>query len=171
MKELKFNHIAEVGIGQFVIAEGVYTLVAYGIGSSICTIFYSELPEKKVGGMVHAILPNEEYSLDRRNRIKFTDLAIRDMLEKFLEMGVNKDKIKARIIGGAHIYCNSCKSIAEENISSSKRVLDELGISIVSEDVGGDRGRSIFFEIGSGKVWVRTSNLLNGKLRWIIKEL
>lgn len=61
--------------------------------------------------------------------------------------------IEAQIFGGA--VCNGQDpSIASGNVDMARRVLASRGVKIVSEDVGGTKGRKIVFQGLSGHVAV-----------------
>ena len=47
-------------------------------------------------------------------------------------------------------------NIGERNIQQTLEVLGKLGIKVLAADVGGNKGRTVIFDIEEGKVWVRS---------------
>lgn len=60
-------------------------------------------------------------------------------------------KFEAHIFGGAS---NGSSDIAEQNIAIARKVLSARNIPVVSEDVGGKKGRKIAFDTSSGHIAV-----------------
>ena len=47
--------------------------------------------------------------------------------------------------------------IGRQNVLQSKTTLDVLGIAVLAEEVGGDKGRSAYYSLDDGAVRVRTA--------------
>ena len=65
-----------------------------------------------------------------------------------------------KLFGGAQVLtCNekdkAIKTIGEQNVIQAKKILKELGIAITSADIGGTRGRKLFFSIMTGEIYLR----------------
>jgi chemotaxis protein CheD len=92
--------------------------------------------------------------------MKFADLAIPMLLSKMEANGANRRLLKAKIAGGASMFAFPGKSttmdIGNRNGESVKEVLQKLNIPIISEDLGGNSGRTMIFEAASGKVLIKT---------------
>jgi len=74
--------------------------------------------------------------------------------------GADVSRIQAKIVGGARMFNVSENSmmgeIGNNNVSKVKEVLGELAIGIISEDTGGNYGRTIDFYLDSGMVKIRS---------------
>ena len=97
---------------------------------------------------------------DNINKAKFVDSAISLMVERMVQRGAKKDRIVAKLFGGARMFTNykgtpGVLQIGEKNILSARERLGELEISVMAECVGGDRGRTICFNVSDGSVLVR----------------
>ncbi len=46
--------------------------------------------------------------------------------------------------------------MGERNVVSTRRALEQAGIPIVADDTGGDYGRSVYLDVASGRVTVRS---------------
>ncbi len=146
-----------VGIADYAVAAGAAQLVTNGLGSCVAIVLYDR--ERKVGGLAHILLPNEVLSASQELPGKFASSAIPVMLRRMRELkaiGV----INARIVGGASMFApllgSGAPSLGARNIASARAALAEAGIPIVGEDVGGDHGRSVTFDIQAGTVHVRS---------------
>lgn len=59
---------------------------------------------------------------------------------------------EAQIFGGGEL--DTCDKTGEENVEIARKVLNKKGVNIVSEDVGGEKGRKILFDTDTGHVAV-----------------
>ena len=147
-----------VGMADLKIAKAPAVLTSLGIGSCVGIILY--YPRLKIGGLAHIMLPDIESVKNRTNRAKFANTAIPDLLEKLEKLGAERRFVKAKIMGGAHMFgfakTNKSFNIGARNVEKVKEVLKSLKLRLVAEDVGGSYGRSIYFYLETGEVRVRT---------------
>jgi len=140
----------KVGIGEVRVDHGDVMLAAYGIGSCVVIVLYD--PEVKIGGLAHVMLPSGNNESPR-----YPKGALSKMLKEMSELGVRHDKIAAKIVGGASIFeVFKRHKIGRQNVLRTKEELDKLGIPIIAEDVFGNWGRSVFFNLTNGEVLVRS---------------
>jgi chemotaxis protein CheD len=159
MRERKVNQ------RQIAIARTPTILKTMDLGSCIAIALYDS--EKKIGALGHILLPKQDSSKKRppNNDGKFADTAIKLMIQKMRGSGCETKHISAKIVGGAKFFrtkstrCenSSNNSIGSANISMARNVLNELGIPIVAQDVGGDYCRRIQFFSHTGKLIVETT--------------
>jgi chemotaxis protein CheD len=75
-------------------------------------------------------------------------------------LGARPGRITAKIAGGASMFTNLLTTggpqMGERNVSATRHALDKAGIPIVAQDVGGEHGRSIFFDLCDGRMLVRS---------------
>jgi chemotaxis protein CheD len=106
------------------------------------------------------MLPDSTQFNNLANPHKFADLAIPILVEKLEKMGANKRNIKAKIAGGASMFSFSDKSmimdIGGRNSTAVKNVLIKFSIPLISEDVGGNKGRTMIFDTSNGIVQIKT---------------
>ncbi len=88
---------------------------------------------------------------------RFGDLSTRNIIDKLLTLDPTVGNYKAKIYGGGNVvsHLGSGVRIGEENIAMAKEVLLEYRIPIVESDVGGTRGRKIYFNTSDFSVIVR----------------
>ena len=139
-----------MGIGEVKIAQGEIKLAAFGVGSCIVIILYDET--QKIGGLAHCLLP-----FGNDSSLKYPRNAITDMLKRMLERGALREKIVAKIVGGATMFEGFERhAIGKRNVIKTREELNKLDIPIIAEDVFGNWGRSISFNLDSGEVKVRS---------------
>ena len=134
-------------------------LITYGLGSCVAIILYD--PLKRVGGMAHIMLPSR--SLARRDDVpgKTPQSAVPRLLEQLTALGANSRRITGRLVGGASLFAALTPpgsiQMGERNVVASREVLNQNGIPLVGEMVGGESGRSVWFHINDGAVIVRSA--------------
>jgi chemotaxis protein CheD len=115
-------------------------------------------PEKTIGGLSHIMLPTSKK--EASNIKKYADTAIPAMINDMIKAGADKKRLIAKIAGGATMFKHAENSlmgdIGRNNISSVKAILSNLDIRIISEDVGGDYGRTIDFYLETGEIKIKT---------------
>jgi chemotaxis protein CheD len=146
-----------VKVADHAVSRAGDVLATIGLGSCIAIMLYDRMT--KVGGMAHILLPSEGLSRDRSNRAKFPATAIPLLLEEMRALGA-KGTPTARIVGGASMFASMLPSgginMGERNIESTRQALDRNGLPLLGEDVGGDYGRSVYFDLSTGKITIRS---------------
>ncbi|ADB58421.1 chemotaxis protein CheD [Archaeoglobus profundus] len=145
-----------VGIGEFRVAKGNFILKTIGLGSCVGVALYD--PIAKVGGLAHVVLPQ---SNGLKRSAKYADQAIEIMVESMERLGARRRNLIAKMAGGAQIFKHMTHEnlrIGDRNVDVVKKQLENFGIRLVSEDVGGSIGRSVYFYVIDGKMLVRYSN-------------
>jgi chemotaxis protein CheD len=148
MTKTGHDDIRPGGYGRYLLKPGfVYvsmspTIIETVLGSCVAICLFDSC--KKYGGMNHYLLPSG--NVRDRLSTRYGDIAVRKLYDAFMEFGSNRSDIVARICGGGWLEeSNTSKLVAEENVSVGKKMLDDLGVPLLSEDVGGIAGRRIFF--------------------------
>lgn len=155
------NEEIKVGIADMNVTNGPNKLITVGLGSCIGITLYDKI--KKNGGLLHIMLPDSTQFNNVTNPYKFADLGVPILLKKIEEMGSVKRNIVAKIAGGASMFNFSDKSmimdIGNRNAIAVKQSLKDLGIPLVGEDTGGNKGRTVIFDTDNGVVQIRTVGL------------
>ncbi len=146
-----------VGIGELKVAINPTVFKAVGVGSCVIICLFDI--KKRIGVMAHAMLPDSSFASFISNPFKFVDKAIEAGIEKMQALGCKKEDIIAKIIGGANLFkgVEILKDIGKKNVEMARKKLNELGVRIVAEDVGGTFGRSVYFHTDTGEVIVITT--------------
>ena len=149
-----------VGMGDMKTARGKEVLATYALGSCIGLCIYDNVT--KVGGLLHAMLPearNKNYST---NPYRYVDTGVEELLKAMCARGANMRRMKAKLVGGAKMF--HFKTTVDEdhigarNVNRVHEILSEQKIPIEWEVTGGEVSRTIRFLPETGKVTIITPN-------------
>jgi len=154
MEEKKLVKIADMQVGK-----SPQIIASYGIGSCVVISLYD--PLKKIGGMLHFVLP--EYNRkgnSPKNPLRYGNISIKLFIQRLEEAGGDKKRMVAKVAGGALMFPMLIKNpetaIGKRNVEVAKQELENARIQIVGEDTGGEYGRSIELFLQSGKLKIRS---------------
>ena len=138
--------VIRVGIAEGGVVGHPDTISTLGLGSCVGVTLYDD--RKRIGGMVHVMLPSTELARGEAfNKAKFADSAVPDLLGQMIRHGADQRRLKAKLAGGAQMFSyggeDSLLKIGARNVDACKKALKSLGIPIVAEDTGGSWGRTI----------------------------
>lgn len=154
-----------VKVADLAVSRANDVIATIGLGSCVAIMLYDR--DTKVGGLAHILLPSEGLSRDRSNRAKFPATAVPMMLEEMRALGA-RAQVTAKIVGGASMFSALLPSgginMGERNIEATRGVLERNGLPIVAEDVGGEYGRSVYFDLATGRVMVKSLKAGNREL-------
>ncbi len=147
------NLIVEVG-GVRVSRNPEDVIKTFALGSCVGVVLYS--PLLHAAGMVHVALPDS--SLDREKAHKkpgyFADTGIPLLLEEMKKLGVyGNGSLVVKLMGGANVMDNNnVFNIGKRNVLSIRKHLWQNRLAPHGEDVGGSYSRTVWIEVGTGKV-------------------
>lgn len=148
----------QVGIADYKIAKNPNRLITLGLGSCVGVTLYD--PIVKVGGLLHVMLPDSTSFKDVQKPAKFADLGIPLLVKELSAIGGVFGRLKAKLVGGAQMFSGFDNSlslnIGQRNTEKSREVLRKMGIPIIAEDVGGNKGRTMILDTSTGSVSIRT---------------
>jgi len=146
--------LINIGIADMAVAASPNILRTI-LGSCVGICMYD--PEVKVGGLAHIMLPTSKKASD--NLKKYADTAIPLMIDEMIKLGSDINRMVVKLAGGATMFKHTEHSIVgdigQNNINSVKEVLSKLKIPVLSEDVGGDYGRTIDFYLEKGMIKIK----------------
>ena len=154
------DNVRSVSIGEIVVSRVANdVLVAYGLGSCVSISLYD--PDKRVGGMLHALLPASLGKGDAASHPeKFVDLGVPLLLDQVEKLGAMRRRLIVRLCGGAHMLSNpgikNTLNIGDRNVEAARTILKNLGLKIAVEETGGSSGRTAKLYMATGQVTVRT---------------
>ncbi|WP_027963211.1 chemotaxis protein CheD [Halalkalibacillus halophilus] len=151
--------MTKVGIADYNVVEYPNTIMTAGLGSCIGLVLYDE--RKKVAGLVHVMLPDSTMSRTTSfNGAKFADTGIQLLIDSLTELGARESRLKAKMAGGAQMFdvksSNELMRIGNRNTEAVRSLLEDRKIPIISEDVGGNKGRTIEFLLDSFQLKIKT---------------
>ncbi len=146
-----------IGIGEGKVIKGEGILKAIGVGSCIVIILFDR--KNKTGGFAHAMLPVPKRVDENAPPFRYVNKAIPHLLREMKILGAEESNIEAYLIGGATIFDSPISvspwSIGSRNVLEARNILTRMMIKIVREEVGGNEGRSVIFDIGRGEIRVK----------------
>lgn len=109
-------------------------------------------PVTKIGGINHFMLPL--WNGQGLASPKYGNIAIEKLLEKMISLGCQKANLKAKVFGGGEVIETQIQqfNIGARNIKLALETLDEMGIPVIGQSVGGKLGRKIIFQTDTGEV-------------------
>lgn len=128
------------------------------VGSCVAICMYD--PKNKCGGLAHIMLPNSAIASQELLPSKFANTAVPALAKLIQKISGQSAMLSAKIAGGANMFpkLNNALNIGEKNVEAVKDSLRQNRIRLVSEDVGGQHGRRITFNVGTGVATVRRFN-------------
>jgi chemotaxis protein CheD len=147
---------ARVGVGDMHVGRSPL-LISTVLGSCVGIVLYD--PLSCVGGLGHIMLARAP--LRNENPAKYADTAVPALIRRMIRKGALPERIIAKIAGGANMFGFRDKSFAEigkNNIDAVCECLEKEKIPIAAREVGGSQGRTIFFALESGAVFVKVKS-------------
>ncbi|WP_024831354.1 chemotaxis protein CheD [Ruminiclostridium josui] len=150
--------IIKVGMADLNSSRHPCMLTTLGLGSCVGVALYDST--SKVAGLAHVMLPSSEQAKNNSNIAKFADTAIVKLVDDMIKLGARKDRIVAKLAGGAQMFVFNQSSdlmrIGYRNVVASKEKLKLLNIPVISEDTGGNYGRTIELYSDDGRLMIKT---------------
>ena len=135
-------------MGELVVASG-NTALRTLLGSCVGLALFSKA--NSAGGLAHIVLPDSH----GRSKLpgKYVDTAVPELIERISQLDGSKQKLYAKIAGGANMLNQSSDfTIGDRVLEALRNCLSEFDIPILGEHCGGNRGRRMLFWPPSGKV-------------------
>ena len=146
-----------VKVADWAVAQGDRTIATIGLGSCVAIVLHDAAAG--VGGLAHVLLPDASLSRDQGNLAKFPQTAVPLLVAEMRKLGA-RGPFTARIAGGASMFGQLLPAgginMGERNVVATRRALEAAGIPLAGEDTGGDYGRSVYLDVATGRVLVRS---------------
>ncbi len=138
--------------GEYAICQKGQKMLVTILGSCVAACVRD--PFLGIGGMNHFLLPESTANniagiADEGTR--YGNHAMELLINDLLKLGGKKDRFELKVFGGAHVG-NMNVSVGEDNSNFIRRYIESEGLNLVSEDLGGNRARKIFFFPETGRV-------------------
>lgn len=143
-------------IAHHAVEQGRGRLVTVGLGSCVAIAIHD--PVAKVGALAHVLLPEAARGQAVENRARYAKSAVPLLLEEMRALGA-KGPFVAKLAGGAGVFGTILPAggrVGQRNVEASRAALKAARVRIVGEDVGGATGRTVTFDIASGRLKVRS---------------
>jgi chemotaxis protein CheD len=147
--------------GEF-FATNEKVIISTLLGSCVSACLFD--PVNSILGMNHFLLSSETFKKDGNGFATLSGRygvnAMELLINWMYELGAVRRHLKAKAFGGAPLrgfninspgFCN----VGEANLKFVREFLAKEKIPLVSEDMGGNRGRTIYFDARDFSVFVR----------------
>jgi chemotaxis protein CheD len=136
----------------FIFVSKQPSLISTVLGSCVAVCLRDNLRE--FGGMNHFLFPVVEDP--ERATAKYGNIATNALVRSFLKLGSDPGDLEAQIFGGALLAdgMNSAAEVSYANVAMARHVLQRCGVRVVSEDVGGNKGRKLIYNSYTNQVMV-----------------
>lgn len=140
------------------------------LGSCVAVCLFD--PVKKTGAMNHILLPGRADLKHFNAPARFSINAMELLINKMLMLGAERCRITAKVFGGAHML----PQISPENGSGWKiaavvmEYLRNESIELLGHDLGGRKGRQVYFHTDTGNVFVKRVQPAQTRILWAEEE-
>ncbi|MGA9138615.1 MAG: chemotaxis protein CheD [Methanocella sp.] len=154
----------KVGMGDIAVSRAPDLLSIIGLGSCVGVALY--YPKEHIGGLAHIMLPDSSKSRNTTSREKFADTGLPILLERMKRAGADPMWMTARLIGGASMFKaatgmpgavspSGMFNIGENNVAACREFLKKERIKVMGEEVLGNTGRTMRFDLNTGRIRVK----------------
>lgn len=151
-----------IGISDMKVSQKPGRLVTYALGSCVGICIHDS--KTKISGLSHVLLPEANIAGDGKKPIeimKYANTAIPELIKRMEQLGASRLNMKAKIVGGAQMFQSMNNSmtgqIGQRNVQAVKEALRKEKIAIIAEDTGANYGRTVFMDVATGTVSVKTA--------------
>ena len=137
------------------------TLITYSLGSCVGVAIYD--PVLRLGGMIHCMLPLSKVDKEKAKirPYMFVDTGMQLMLGSLYEKGLRKARAVINVAGGSQVLdSQGVFKIGERNFTVLRKILWKNGLLMQTQEVGGNRSRTVSLDIGSGRFTIKSGGKL-----------
>ena len=138
-------------------------VVTHALGSCLGISVHD--PVAGVGGLLHVMMPFSKINPAKAKTCPymFVDTGVPAFFKEIYDAGGVKSRLVIKVAGGANVHkANNGEdrfAIGKRNHIVLKKLFWKNGLLIDSEDVGGNNARTMFLDVGSGRVWLSTAGV------------
>lgn len=156
----KEKHIVKVLPGGLYCSSDKDELIATGLGSCVAACLWDE--KNHVGGMNHFLLPFDSSSQLKSWQPKevistasrYGSYAMEMLLNSLIARGAQRELLKVKLFGGAQMMGHH-SLIGEKNVAFILNYIEQEGLEIIAQDLGGLEPRKVMFDPYTGKAWLK----------------
>jgi chemotaxis protein CheD len=126
------------------------TVISTVVGSCVVVSLYDR--RRFVSGANHFQFP---FIGDKRQATaRYGNVAVSALIEMMLNNGSKLKHLEAQLFGGAHNADTAVQNVGRENVGIARKMVTRKKIPIVSEDVGGQKGRKVVIDTNTNQIVV-----------------
>ena len=146
-----------VGVADMVVSNDPSAeLVTYSLGSCLGIAIYD--PVKKVGGLLHIMLPESRIDSAKAASapFMFVDTGVPRLFHSVYNLGAERQRLVVKVAGGAQLLDEKgIFNIGERNFRSLTALMAQNGLAIHAQDVGGMISRTMRLDLTNGAVTIK----------------
>ena len=126
------------------------------LGSCVSVVFWH--PALLLGGMCHYTMPGRSRGSPDKLDGRYADEAFELMLQEIRRRGTQAGEYQVQVFGGdmfPHAREESGSHAGLKNVEAARRLIARHNMATASEHLEGAGHRTIIFDVGSGRVWVK----------------
>jgi chemotaxis protein CheD len=143
-----------VGMGDMATCNDTSAqLITYSLGSCVGVTIYD--PVARVGGMLHAMLPDSSISAERAasRPHMFVDTGLPAVFHAVYALGGVKHRIVVKLAGGAEFLdAKKIFNIGDRNVQAVVIMLARNGVNLEATQTGGHESRTMRLDLATGAV-------------------
>ena len=151
------GNLITIGVGDMAVSDNpFYTLVTYSLGSCLGIVVHD--PVVKVGGILHAMLPEAKDEKENKNfnPYKYIDAGVPLFFKETYKYGAKKNRMIISVLGGSRILDESgFFNIGKRNLATLRKMFWKNGVMVDKEHVEGNVSRTVRLDIATGEVRLR----------------
>lgn len=140
--------------GEHYVSTAGQEMVVTVLGSCVSACIWD--PRLRIGGMNHFMLPDSGSDVPVDKSMRYGNFAMEELINDVLRRGARRDALEIKVFGGGNVLQSMSGGgtvpIGDRNSSFVRRYLEEEGLAIAAEDLGGIHPRRIHFFPRLGKV-------------------
>lgn len=146
------SKIIKVGMADLNICKSPDGITTLGLGSCVGVALRD--PVTKIGGLLHAMLPDSTVIKNNTCVEKFVDSGLDELVKRMVRAGANKARLEAKLAGGAQMFAFQRNSdlvkVGERNAEAARKKLRAMHIRLLAEDTGLNYGRTVIYHPETG---------------------
>jgi chemotaxis protein CheD len=143
-----------LGVGDFGATNNPdEVLKTMALGSCVGLIVLE--PASRTVGMAHIALPDSSINrtMAQKQAGRFADTAVPALLNLIEQQSKTRKDYIIKLVGGAQVArMKDTFNIGKRNILAVKKILWQMRLAPIAEDLGGQISRTVTVEAGTGKV-------------------
>ncbi|MCZ4292995.1 chemotaxis protein CheD [Vibrio sinaloensis] len=154
------KHIVKLLPGGIYSTKAEDELIATGLGSCVAACMWDA--KEGIGGMNHFLLPfdsksqlkswNPEEVVSTASR--YGSYAMEMLLNAMLARGAKRSSLQVKVFGGAQMLGRN-SMIGEKNVAFILNYIQQEGMNVTAQDLGGLEPRKVIFDPISGRAWLK----------------
>lgn len=115
-------------------------------------------PRRRLGGLCHFMLPGRRHKSEQALDGRYGEEAFELLLMEVGKADTRLEDYEVKLFGGANMFAQrktAHRHVGRSNIEFAQRLLNQRGVRVISQSLGGYGYRNLIFDIARGIVWVR----------------